>query len=194
MNADHPIDEKTATKALRASELRYRRLFESARDGILILDAKTGRVVDVNPFLIQLLGITLEDFLDHYVWELGFFKDIVANEAKFAELQTKQYVRYEDLPLKTADGRQIEVEFVSNVYLVEDERVIQCNIRDITERKRTERMAQDALTTLNRPNNTRNIIRDLLKIIKERTGSEAVGIRLKEGEDFPYYQTHGFPD
>jgi PAS domain S-box-containing protein len=141
-----------------------------------------------------LLGIPREDFLNHHIWELGFFKDIAANEAKFAELQTKNYVRYEDLPLETSDGRRIEVEFVSNVYLVDDERVIQCNIRDITDRKRTERMASDALTTLNRPNNTMNIIRDLLKIIKERTGVEAVGIRLKEGEDFPYYQTNGFPD
>lgn len=194
MKAETSIDEKTDAKTLRASELRYRRLFESARDGILILDALTGRVVDVNPFLIHLLGISREEFLNHHVWELGFFKDIAANEAKFAELQTKQYVRYEDLPLETADGRKIEVEFVSNVYLVDDERVIQCNIRDITERKRTERMAQDSLTTLNRPNNTRNIIRDLLKIVKERVGAEAVGIRLKEGDDFPYYQTDGFPD
>ncbi len=194
MNADLSINEKTETKALRASELRYRRLFESARDGILILDAQTGQVVDVNPFLIQLLGMSREDFLNHAIWELGFFKDIVANEAKFAELQAKKYVRYEDLPLETADGRQIEVEFVSNVYLVDDEQVIQCNIRDITERKRTERMAQDALTTLNRPNNTRNIIRDLLKIIKQRTGTGAVGIRLKEGDGFPYYETDGFPD
>ncbi len=67
--------------------------------------------MDVNPFLIQLLGITREDFLNHHIWELGFFKDIAANEARFAELQAKDYVRYEDLPLETEDGRKIEVEF-----------------------------------------------------------------------------------
>ncbi len=137
MNVDYAVSDKTETKKLCASELRYRRLFESARDGILILDAETGRVVDVNPFLIQLLGIIREEFLNQYIWELGFFKDIAANEAKFAELQAKDYVRYENLPLETVDGRKIEVEFVSNVYLVDDTRVIQCNIRDITERKRT---------------------------------------------------------
>ncbi len=150
MNVNLPINAKTETKELRASELRYRRLFESARDGILILDAETGRIADVNPFLTQLLGISREDFLKHHIWELGFFKDIAANEAKFAELQKKQYVRYEDLPLETADGRQIEVEFVSNVYLVDDERVIQCNIRDITERKRTERAMREQLEELER--------------------------------------------
>jgi PAS domain S-box-containing protein len=181
-------------QALAASELRYRRLFESAKDGILILDADTGKIVDVNPFLTNLLSYSRDEFLGKRVWELGFFKHLAANEEKFTELQAKEYVRYENLPLETVDGQVREVEFVSNVYLADGKQVIQCNIRDITERKRTERMAQDALTTLNRPNNTRNIIRDLLKIIKERTGMVAVGIRLKEGDEFPYYLTDGFPD
>jgi PAS domain S-box-containing protein len=133
---------------LRASELRYRRLFESARDGILILDAETGRIVDVNPFLIELLGISHKAFLHKKVWELGLLKDIAANEDKFAELRAKEQIRYENLPLETAAGRAIAVEFVNNVYLVDGHRVIQCNIRDITERKRAEeelRQAKDEL-------------------------------------------------
>jgi hypothetical protein len=72
------------------------------------------------------------------VWELGFFKDLIANEANFAELQQKGYVRYEDMALEGHDGKRHEVEFVSNVYLVNQHKVIQCNIRDITERKRAE--------------------------------------------------------
>ncbi len=123
---------------LQASEMRYRRLFESAKDGILILDAETGMVVDVNPFLIQLLGISREAFLGKEIWELGFFRDVVANQESFAELQQSEYIRYEDKPLQTADGRQIDVEFVSNVYLVNRQKVIQCNIRDITARKHAE--------------------------------------------------------
>lgn len=109
----HKPHKETSGEALRASELRYRRLFESAKDGILILDAGTGMVVDVNPFLIELLGISHDAFLGRKIWELGIFKDVAANEAKFAELQAQEYVRYEDLPLETADGRQIAVEFVS---------------------------------------------------------------------------------
>ena len=92
-------------------------------------------VVDVNPFLLELLGFSREACLGKKVWELGFFKDIVANEDDFAELQQEKYVRYEDMPLETADGRRIEVEFVSNVYLVNHHKVIQCNIRDITGRR-----------------------------------------------------------
>jgi PAS domain S-box-containing protein len=146
-------DKAEAVEALRTSEVRYRRLFESAKDGILILDAETGMVVEVNPFLVQLLGFSHEEFLGKKIWELGFFKDIIAHQDSFAELQHQKYIRYEDKPLQTADGRKIDVEFVSNVYLVNHQKVIQCNIRDISERKRVEeevRMAKDAAETANR--------------------------------------------
>jgi PAS domain S-box-containing protein len=132
------------TTSLIDSELRYRRLFETAQNGILILDAKTGMVVDVNPFLTKMLGYSHAAFLGKKIWELGFFKDIVGNEANFAELQAKEYIRYEDKPLETSDGRRIEVEFVSNVYLVNDQKVIQCNIRDISARKRAEEALQNS--------------------------------------------------
>jgi PAS domain S-box-containing protein len=124
--------------ALRASELSYRRLFEAARDGILILDADTGRVNDVNPFLVELLGFSRSEMVGKTVGELSPFKDIVANQAMLERLQEDAYVRYHDLPLETKDGRKIAVEFVSNVYQAGDKKVIQCNIRDITEHKRVE--------------------------------------------------------
>ena len=131
-------DRKRTEEALKDSENRYRRLFEAARDGILILDAETGMITDVNPFLIEMLGYTHEQFLGKKVWELGFFKDILANEEKYLELKQKEYVRYENLPLETVDGRRIDVEFISNLYQVDHRDVIQCNIRDITERVRAE--------------------------------------------------------
>jgi diguanylate cyclase (GGDEF)-like protein/PAS domain S-box-containing protein len=125
-------------KTLQASEMRYRRLFESAKDGILILDADTGEIGDVNPFLTELLGYSKDEFLGKKLWEIGPFKDIAASKEAYEELQTKEYIRYEDLPLETRDGQLRDVEFVSNVYQVNNKRVIQCNIRDITERKRVE--------------------------------------------------------
>ena len=123
------------SKIISDSELRYRRFFEAAKDGIIILDAETGKIVDINPYLIKMLGYSHETFLKKAIWEIGIFKDIASNQDKFLELQQKEYVRYEDLPLETASGQKINVEFVSNVYLVNQKKVIQCNIRDMTERK-----------------------------------------------------------
>ena len=130
---------KHTEDALNFSETRYRRLFESAKDGILILDAGTGKIADVNPFLIDLLGYSKEEFIEKSVWEIGAFKDIYDNKEKFFELQKEKYVRYDDLPLVTSDGQEIHVEFVSNVYLANNIKVIQCNIRDITERTNTQK-------------------------------------------------------
>jgi len=129
---------KTAEDAMHASETRYRRLFETAQDGILILDAENGQIVEVNPFLITMLGFSRDQFLGKKLWEIGLFKDIVANKDNFEELQRKEYIRYEDMPLETADGQRIAVEFISNVYTVNNKKVIQCNIRDSTERKLAE--------------------------------------------------------
>ena len=127
-----------AQQALQDSETRYRRLFETAKDGILILDFKTGQIVDVNPFLIEMLGYTHNEFVGKKLWEIGLFKDIPASRSAFSELQTKGVIRYDDLPLETKDGRRINVEFVSNVYPVDGTLVVQCNIRDITERVRAD--------------------------------------------------------
>ncbi len=139
LNSDMEKSASSLEKALIASEIRYRRLFESAKDGILILDAELGMIVDVNPFLINLLGYSKENLIQKAVWEIGFFKDIIQNQEKFLELQHNEYVRYEDLPLETIDGQKIHVEFVSNVYLEGNKKVIQCNIRDITARKKMEK-------------------------------------------------------
>ncbi len=120
---------------------KYQRLFETAKDGILILDPENGMIEDVNPFLVDLLGYSTEEFRKKTIWDIGFFSDILSNQIKFEELQEKKYVRYDNLPLETKDGRHINVEFVSNIYKVDGHDVIQCNIRDITQR----RMAEDAL-------------------------------------------------
>ncbi|MDO8620246.1 MAG: ATP-binding protein [bacterium] len=120
----------------RDSEIRYRRLFETAHDGILILNSETGQITDVNPFLENLLGYSKDEFLNKKLWEVGAFRNMKASKDAFKVLQTQGFLRYENLPLETKDGRSIEVEFVSNSYMVGDTLVIQCNIRDITERKR----------------------------------------------------------
>lgn len=175
------LTRKQAEEKVKASETRYRRLFESAKDGILILDAGTGMIVDVNPFLVELLGFSHEEFKGKKVWELGFLKDVIASQSNFAELQNKGYVRYEDLPLETAGGRRINVEFVSNVYEVDHTRVIQCNVRDITERKQLQD-TQTFLLQCGSPGPGENFFESLAKYLSQSLGMEYVCIDRLEGD------------
>lgn len=140
-SADHPkirTGEVPNIEELKISELRYRRLFEAARDGILILDSKLGRITDANPFMSELLGYTREELLGKELWEIGLLQDKEASLEAFRQLERDGYIRYEDLPLLNQRGEKREVEFVSNIYHENGHTVIQCNIRDITDRKRVE--------------------------------------------------------
>jgi len=134
-------ERKAAEEKIKLSETRYRRLFESAKDGILILHKETGEIIDANPFMEYLTGYSREELIGRHLWDIGFFKDSLASKIAFNELQEKEYIRYEDLPLKTKDGKIKDVEFVSNVYPIDHISVIQCNIRDISDRK----LAEEAL-------------------------------------------------
>jgi PAS domain S-box-containing protein/putative nucleotidyltransferase with HDIG domain len=128
-----------SSKQTTRSELRYRRLFESAQDGILILDYATGLIQDANPFIINLLGYKKEELVGRELWEIGPMIDKAAALTAFTTLKDKGYIRYDDLPLKNKSGEIINVEFVSNAYGVNGDRVMQCNIRDISERKKAEK-------------------------------------------------------
>jgi len=133
----------SAQARLRDSELRYRRLFETAQDGILILDPDTRKITDANPYIVKLLGYSRAQLVKKELWQIGLLKDEAANQHAFRELKRKGFIRYEDLPLKSMGGAHHEVEFVSNLYFEGGQAVIQCNIRDITARKQ----AEHALTT-----------------------------------------------
>ncbi|MEP6778381.1 MAG: PAS domain S-box protein, partial [Gemmatimonadaceae bacterium] len=139
---------RRAEKSVQTSEVRYRRLFQSAKDGILILDAHTMKVVDVNPFMTDLLGYAPDYFIGKELWELGFFADKMVSQAAYRELKEHGYIRYEHLPLETRDGVRVEVEIVCNVYEVEGRGVAQCNIRDISERSRLEKVIAEQTAAL----------------------------------------------
>ena len=140
---------REAEETIKTSEQRYRSLFETAQDGILILDGETGEVIDANKFILEKLGYPLDYFVGKHLWELGFIKDKSLAQKAFTELKKSGYIRYEDIPLETRDGWRMDVEFISNAYLVGEKKIIQCNIRDITERKRAESALFSANKKLN---------------------------------------------
>ena len=125
---------RKAEDAVKESEIRYRRLFESAKDGILILDGDSGKIADANPFLLNLIGYDFNELYGKELWEIGLFSDVAASKNAFLELQKNEYIRYDNLPLKHKNGTIHNVEFISNVYSANNENVIQCNIRDITQK------------------------------------------------------------
>ena len=141
-------ERKQGDVAVQTSEVRYRRLFESAKDGILILDANTLKIIDANLYMTELLGYTYKEFLGKELWEIGLFAEKQASQSAYQELQQKGYIRYDHLPLETKSGEKAQVEFVSNVYEVNHRPVAQCNIRDISERSRLERRLKQQTETL----------------------------------------------
>ena len=141
-NSKRPLTEADARlknmEAFRASEIRYRRLFETAHDGVLLLDPATRKITDANPFMTKLLGYSHDQLVGKELFEIGLLKDEVASKEMFRRLKRKHEVRYEDLPLESRSGRHQEVEVVANLYQEDGHAVIQCNIRDITDRKAAE--------------------------------------------------------
>jgi diguanylate cyclase (GGDEF)-like protein/PAS domain S-box-containing protein len=189
--------ESLIMQTLKDSDLRYRRLFDAAQDGILILDAATGVITDVNPFLINMLGYSREEFVEKKIWQVCAFKDIEAGQRAFEALLMNETIRYEDLPLKAKDGKLVQVELVRNVYRVGEEKVIQCNIRDITERKKAqavlvkseallnEQSIRDPLTGLfNRSYMEETLERELLRALSKH---HSLGIIMLEVDDFKQF-------
>ena len=128
-------ETRRALEALKNQEAQYRCLFDASQEGILILDYQSGKIVDANPHITQLMGFSLEEVVGKELWENGFIMDKELARKAYLELQTKNYIRYSDLPLQHKSGKIIDVEFLSYVYDVGDKKAIQCNIRDITLQK-----------------------------------------------------------
>jgi two-component system CheB/CheR fusion protein len=138
LSIEDVTERRRSRAALSASEIRYRRLFEAAKDGVIIVDPETRRITDANPFMVQLLGYRRDEFLGKELFEIGLFRDEAAAQEAFRRLRDKRVIRYDHLPLKGKDGTTHEVEVVANLYDEDGRPTIQCNVRDITERRKME--------------------------------------------------------
>lgn len=145
-------ESKEIAHKLEISETKFRRLFEAAQDGIILIDPETDKIIDANPYLLELIGYSLDEVVGKELYELGAFKDIVESKEAFAKLKRDKYIRYEDMHLKRKDGGEAFVEFISNLYPINSSSMIQCNIRDITARKKAEKKAELYLEGLEKMN------------------------------------------
>uniref|UniRef100_Q01WE0 Signal transduction histidine kinase with CheB and CheR activity n=1 Tax=Solibacter usitatus (strain Ellin6076) TaxID=234267 RepID=Q01WE0_SOLUE len=130
------------TERKRAAEARYRRLFESARDGILLVETATGEILDVNPYTERLLGYSKRELVGRKLWEIEPTANVPTVRALLERVRDQGALRMNDLPLLTKDGREIQTEVIANTYTEGERRAIQFNIRDVSERKKFERELQ----------------------------------------------------
>jgi PAS domain S-box-containing protein len=161
-------------RSLQADQSRYRRLFEAARDGILLLSADTGRIEDANLSVMELLGHTRDELLEKELWGIGIFQDIETGHTAFRQLQRSGEIRHDDLPLRGRDGTLRDVELVGNLYEENGRRVIQCNIRDITDRKRRERQLVEEVRTFAEANRVKS---DFLAILSHELRNPLAAVR-----------------
>jgi two-component system, sensor histidine kinase and response regulator len=138
LSSDSASRLRSAT-VLGESEVRYRRLFESASDGVLLVDAATARVVESNPAFTHLLGFERDEVVGRRLWEIGVFAESFADERRstacFDTLKEQGQLRLDDLALINKSGGIVSAEMVMCGFHAADRAMIQCNLRDISERK-----------------------------------------------------------
>jgi PAS domain S-box-containing protein len=156
------------------SHSRYLRFFEAARDGILILRAGTGRIEEVNPCMSELLGSSRDQLLGREVWEIGLFGNIEDSRAAFRRLQQEGVIRYEHLPLPDGHGAQRDVELVASICQDDDGPLIQCNVRDITERKQFERQLEEQVRNIAQADRLKS---DFLAILSHELRNPLAAVR-----------------
>ena len=134
LSIEDVTEQLASREAIRRSEVRYRRLFGAAQDGILILDADSGHIADANPYMTQLLGQSHAELVGREISHIDLFPDASSRDAMLAQLRTAGYARFDNVPLKAKDGQRRVTECISNLYEEDGKGVIQCNIRDVTHR------------------------------------------------------------
>jgi diguanylate cyclase (GGDEF)-like protein/PAS domain S-box-containing protein len=172
---------------LHASEVRYRRMFEEAGDGILVLDLETEQITDVNDSYVRMFGVERDQVRGLKLAEVASLRHINEAGTVLEKLRETHHVRFEHWALETAQGTPLDVEFVATVYEADGGTIAQCNFRDITERKQAEARIQymalhDALTGL--PN--RAMLQDLLSqaIAVARRAQNQVGVLMLDLDSF----------
>ena len=177
-------DRIYAENRMRVSEIRYRRLFEAAQDGVLLIDPVTCKITDANPYMTQLLDYAHDQLVGRELFEIGLLKDEKASREMIQKLKSDHHVRYEDLPLESQGGRHQDVEVVANLYDENGRSVIQCNIRDITTRKQVEEHNKLLMAEVNhRAKNLLSVVQAVARQTARRGDPASFVERLSERID-----------
>jgi PAS domain S-box-containing protein len=159
---------------LSESEERYRRLFETANDGILLLEKSEGNITHANPAVTAMLGYSKEECIGKRLQDIGFTQDRGDFQEIMHTLDRSGIIYYDDVPIKTKAGQT----FYVDIYLVDRARLVQCNIRDITERKQAEEALRKSERELKAKTENLEEVNAALNVLLKRV--EAGRIELEE--------------
>ena len=190
-------------------ETRYRQLFEAAKDSILVVDAASGRIIDVNPYTLEWLGYTRNELLGRQVWTLEMFSKTKEAEFMYQQVLEKGDLRYDGVQLSTSSHERLEAELIVNAYPVGTPKVVQFNLRDATERKKAEEQVRAALRDKevlvqeihHRVKNNLQVISSILSLQTKYIADETLAAALNETRNRVraiatihemLYQTRGF--
>lgn len=170
---------KNVEQVLICAEEQWRRLFEDAQQGILILDADTGKVKDANPHFLAMLAYSRDEVIGKNLFKLDCFIDVEKNKAAFKELKEKGFCHLENVPIETRTGLRLDMEIDSKVCTVNDNKIVHCNFHDNTERNRSEQeirliATHDSMTGL--PNRTLFLDRANIAVIQAQRRNKRVAL------------------
>ena len=195
-----PILENTGLYIqIRKAEANFRSIFENAIEGIF-QRSPDGRLISANPSFARVFGYGSPEELMEDVTD--FVRQVYVDPDRGAEfnrlMDTEGKVQNFEYQARRKDGSLIWIAVNGHAIRDEDGTLLYYEgmSEDITGRKTSElqlKLSKEILEALNRPNDIAKLIGDILRMLKESTGIEAVGIRLREGEDYPYYANNGFP-
>jgi len=190
--------QDSQSKLLSENEDRYRQLFDGGNDAVFVhtfsVDEGPGRFVEVNSVARQRLGYTREEFMTKTPYDINAKLSIQKGRDAIAQILLHKTLIFETIHV-TKTGKLVPVEVSSRLIQVGDQQLIMSISRDISERILAEQERETIIAFLHFINNskgTSELIQAAIQFFQRQTGCEAVGIRLKEGDDYPYYETCGF--
>jgi PAS domain S-box-containing protein len=138
------IEDITELKQLESllidSEEQYRRLFETASDGIILLEKREGKITQANPATEKLLGYTEKESIGNKLQNIGVVLDTSDFQTTMRNLNKSGIINYRNVKVETKSGQHIDTE----IYLVDRAKLVQCNIRDVTGRKQTQEALRES--------------------------------------------------
>ena len=186
---------KEAEEALRESEAKFSKTFWNAPVMMAITTLKEGAVVEVNRGFHSALGYQRDDLIGKTLASAGVLTAEERRRILSALLSGGQAANLE-ITLHRKDGQAVACEYAGQLISIGGRACILSAIIDLTDRKQQEAEREtmlNLLRLLNAPNDLEGLIREATAMFHEWSGCEAVGIRLRDGEDYPYFETRGFP-